>query len=372
MVKSLLSKRRAGHTFKFDSLNQKVQLTVKQEKNSPYKFFRLISSEPVRLLRDIIWKIGRINKSELKRFISEYDPDIIFTQRMGSVKMCRIERIVKTLCDVPIVAYTGDDEYSLKFRSYSPTFWLRRLWVRHELRKNIPMYSLFYSMSQEQMGEFEKLFGSKMKFLVKTGNFCRDNIHLAINTPIIITYAGKLYCNRWKTLAMLAECISELNARQLNFILQIYTQDNVTARQNGLLNDGVNSIIKGQISGAELRRVYSQSDILLHVESLDDKYSLATKYSFSTKIMECLSSGCAVMAIGKPNQAGCAYLKEQDAAMVVSSKEELMSILRQIEQDTRLIQRYAERAYLCGSANHSRDKIQQSLLSDFQKIIGEI
>jgi len=368
MVKSIITPHKAGRSFELNMLNKGVNATVQDYNSSPYSFFKSISGEFVRLIRDLIWKVGRINKEELKKFITDFNPDIIFTQRMGSVKMCRIERIVKSMCNVPMVAYTGDDEYSLHHVNYSPIFWARRFWVRHELKKNMPLYSLFYSMSEEQMDEFRNEFGSSMKFLVKAGDFDREKIHHYVHNPIVITYAGKLYCNRWKTLAMLANCISRTNSQGGNFVLNIYTRDKISKKQNKLLNNDTCSFIKGAVRADELNGIYRDSDILLHVESLDKASGLATKYSFSTKIMECMSSGCAVMAIGKPNQAGCAYLKKQDAAFVASSEPEVVKILDNLAQEKSLIQKYAKKAYECGVKNHQRQHIQEIIKSDFQKL----
>lgn len=370
MVKSLIGGPRAGRSFNLDPSKYVSRPDIKEESHSVYQLFKSASNNFVRLTRDLIWKFGKINIKELRNFINDFNPDIIFSQRMGSVKMCRLERLVKKIADVPIVAYTGDDEYSLNQISYSPLYWIRRFWVRHELKKNIPMYDLFYSMSEEQMNEFRKAFGSNMKFLVKTGDFDKEKIHRQIHNPMVITYAGKLYCNRWKTLAMLAECISQINEQGGNFVLNIFTRDKVSSKQRQILNTGVYSFIKGGVSADELKEVYNNSDILLHVESFDKANSLAVRYSFSTKIMECMSSGCAVMAIGKRDQAGCSYLKRQDAAIVASSQSEILEILLKLSTNTSLINEYALKAYNCGRNHHNRELIQAQIKSDFLEVMS--
>ena len=368
MVRSLFLRNRAGHSFIINNSRNSNQGSQPKPTHI-YRLFKSISNEFIRLIRDIIWKIGRIDNKRLEQFINEFHPDIIFTQRMGSVKMCRIERLVKTFTDVPMVAYTGDDEYSLKQYNVSPIYWVRRFWVRNELKRNIPMYDLFYSQSETQMREFREEFGSNTKFLVKCGAFDKDRIHKSVNNPIQITYAGKLYCNRWKTLALIAECIRQVNQDNLILQLKIYTRDKITERQSKFLNDGTNCIIMGGVTADELKYVYSSSDILLHVESFDKANSLLTKYSFSTKIMECLSSGCAVMAVGSKNQAGCSYLRKQDAAFVASSKDDIMMILHNICSTQELILEYAQKAYECGIRNHRRQDIQSMLKSDFNQLI---
>ena len=78
----------------------------------------------------------------------------------------------------------------------------------------------------------------------------------------------------------IADAIRELNKDDLKTDLEIYTKDVPTKKQNRLLNDGRSAIIKGAVSQEELREIYHQADVALHVESDDLKYRLATRFSF--------------------------------------------------------------------------------------------
>ncbi len=375
MLKSIFGKCKAGKKVVFNDFPHTYSKLDKTEKLSHkekkmYAVLRSFSSEAVRLLRDIIWSLGRFNYSELKSFIDEFNPDVIFTQRKASIKMCRIERLVLSLCDAPMVAYTGDDEYSLKQFSLSPIFWMRLFWLRKKLRKNIPNYKIFYSQSKEQMKNFREEFNSNTKFLVKCGDFLKSNVHTSVGEPINLVYAGKLYCNRWKTLSMLADCIREVNKNGIKFVLNIYTKDHVTKKQKMRLSDGVNSFIREPVSASELKKVFEKADIALHVEGFDLKNKLLVKYSFSTKIMECLSSGCAVMAICDENQAGYIYLKQENAAFVATDKQGVIDILTKISNSPDLIVKFSNSAFECGVRNHQRDCIQKKLLEDFSGILN--
>lgn len=375
MLKSIFSKYKAGKKIVFNDFPHTYSEIDKSEKlnhkeKNMYAVLRSFSSETVRLLRDIIWGLGRFNCIELKSFIDEFQPDIIFTQRKASIKMCRIERLVLSLCNAPMVAYTGDDEYSLKQFSVSPVFWMRLFWLRKNLKKNIPNYKIFYCQSKQQMEQFHEEFNSNTKFLVKCGDFSECNVHTSVNNPINIVYAGKLYCNRWKTLSMLADCIRDINKNGIKFVLNIYTKDNITKRQKVRLSDGVNSFIREPVSACELKEIFKKADIALHVEGFDLKNKLLVKYSFSTKIMECLSSGCAVMAICDESQAGYIYLKQENAAFVATNKQEITDILTKISNSPHLIAEFSSSAFECGIRNHRRDYIQKKLLEDFSDILN--
>ncbi len=366
MVKSLLGGKKAGRTLIYPDFPPDAAQCANTQSTSPYKLFKKISCETVRFLKDLIWATGRYNKAELKKFIDDFSPDIIFTQRMGSIKMCRMERIVRNLCSAPMVAYTGDDEFSLKQFSLSPMFWIRRFWLRNALKKAIPHYRIFYSQSQTQMEEFRKKFQSDTRFLVKCGQFQEQNIHTSVNLPIQLVYAGKLYCNRWKTLALLANCIRQINQDEIKFVLNIYTRDPISKKQNRSLNDGIHSVIHGPATAPELKQIFREADIALHVEGIDLKNRLRVKYSFSTKIMECLSSGCAVMAICNEHQAGYAYLQNENAAFLAFDQATILHLLSEIASQPHLVLTLAQSAYACGVRNHQREDIQKKILNDFQ------
>ena len=370
MLKSIFTGNKVGKTYHFaDYPQDETKGKMLQKK----KVKSIFSNEAARLCRDFVWRYGRYDVEALKKFISDCQPDIILTQRRGSVKMCRLEQLVMSFTDAPMVAYTGDDEYSLQQFSFSPIFWIRRFWVRKWLKKMIPQYRLFYCQSERQMKEFAKEFGVEMKFLVKCGDFEKEKIHQQVGQPIQLVYAGKLYCNRWKTLAILVEEIEKVNAKydKEKVKLNIYTTDRITKKQNQMLNNGTSSIIHGAVPGSELPKIYNNSDVVLHIESFDLKNRLLTQDSFSTKVMDCLASGCAVMAICWKGHAAYQYLEKKDAALVADSREKIRLLLERMVSNVNVILEYSQKAYLCGQENHQREQIQDMLKRDFERIIAE-
>ena len=374
MLRSMFSKEKAGARYIASRENNDTINLPETEVDisNNLRIKRIFAGEGARLARDIVWRYGKYNLEEMRKFINSFSPDIVFSQRRGSVKMCRLEATVATMTDAPIVAYTGDDEYSLQQFSLSPVFWGRRLWTRAWLKQTIPTYKLFYSQSERQMQEFKEAFGVETKFLVKCGEFNRDKIHQTVNPVIQLVYAGKLYCNRWKTLAMIARAIRNTNHRYGNIRIQlnIYTGDSVSSRQNKCLNDGENSIIHGRVSASQLPGIFDAADIVLHVESFDLKNRLLTQDSFSTKVMDCLSSGCAVMAVCWEGHAAYQYLKRNKAAIVASNENEIQECIERIAAQPGIVLQYALNAYQCGEKNHQRSRVQRMIYEDFSKAVN--
>lgn len=370
MIRSIFSKQRAGNAFHGDFRDCLMTEKYNSTDVANIGFLRKHMGNFLRLLKTIVWNCGKINEKELEKYIKEFQPDIIFSARFAHSKILRIENIVCKYAKCPIVAFTGDNEYSLRRFSISPLFWINLFYQRSYLRKMMKNYSLYYSLSERQIQEFGRYFKTPMKILRKCamkpiGNYEKKNSEL----PIQMVYGGKLYQGRDDTLVYLARVIKEINKNQILIQLHIYTNSQISKRKKNYLDDGRNSFLHEAISSQELEGIYHTSDIALCVESFDLSYRLTTRVSFSTKIIDCLASSCAVMMIGWSENSGYEYLNKQKAAICIGSRNEIGIILKRIVSNPQLLQTYKENAYHCLKNNHDREKVQNSLYDDLKAII---
>jgi hypothetical protein len=329
---------------------------------------KLIATETLRLLRDWIWLSGNYHIDEINQFIRDFNPDIIFSLRLATRKMLRFERIVSGLTNCPMIAFTGDDEYTLLQLRFSPIYWLRRLYLRKDLRKTIPCYSKYYMLSEEQANLYRQEFHIDTDILMKCGDFADGFLQKEWHTPIRLVYAGKLYCNRWKTLIRIKDALEKINEFEIRMVLHIYTKDRISKRRRKLLSDGINSLLLPPADAEELKEIYQKADIALHVEAFDQKNRWLTKYSFSTKIIDCLSSTCAVVAVCPANHAGYQYLKDKGAAICISSFEKIYPCLRKIVLKPQILYSYQKKAWACGMHYHRRNSVREKLHQDMVEI----
>ncbi|MBQ7255582.1 MAG: hypothetical protein IJS31_04980 [Oscillospiraceae bacterium] len=364
MAKSLLGGKRAGRAFAGQGTDSSAS-APEAEDRALYARLKKITTEPLRLAREWLWLLGRYDLAALRAFVEDFAPDIVFSIRMGTMKLLRLERIIHEMTDAPFYAFVGDDEYSLRQFSLSPTFWLRRFGVRRSLRKNVRFYRKYYCMTREQADYYARIFPCETGVLNKCGDFSRPIPTHSAHTPIVLIYAGKLYCNRWKVLRTIAKTLQSFNRDAIRFQLRIYTRDRITPAQNRALNDGRSSILMGAAAPQELPKIYAQADIALHVESSDLKNRLATRLSFSTKLIDCMESGCAVMAFCWDQQAGYRHLERTGSGFCVSDAASLSDVLQSILNDPALLDKYALRAQQTGEQYHKRETIQAMLKADF-------
>jgi len=348
-----------------DNSSQELEQPISK---SFYGFFKRYHWLIFDLFRELLWKFARWDNKQLETFILEFKPDIVFAPCYASHYMLRITRFVAKLTNVKVVSYISDDNYSLRQYRFSPLFWINRLLLRRSMRKTFPFYALTYTMTEEQLYELKTSLNANMKILRKGGDFEGDCIKTMVHKPIRMVYAGGIYCGRWKTLAHIGKLLKKINQDEIKMRLDIYTQTGITPEQRKLLNDDSNIFLHQQISQQALTQIYKSSDVALHVESFEKEYKLLTRLSFSTKIVDCLASSCAVMAISWKMHSGLIYLQKEDAAICIDDPSKIEKALQELADNPEIVIKYASKAWKCGKRNHQIESIRAGLHKDIQEI----
>lgn len=373
MFKSLLGGKKAGSTVTLPVEGDKSRINkTNVQRQGGYLILKKLSLHihtVMMLIRDFIWCNGRYNIKELKHFIDDFNPDIVFCPRFISPKLMRLEKIVSTMTSAKFIAFTADDEASLHQMSFSPLYWLRRLWIRGKFREHVKLYSHYFTFSKEQAEDYTKEYKIPTSTLYKCGDFSDTFYEKTVGKPIQMVYAGRLYCGRWRTLGKVGEALRLINKDGVKVVLNVYSQENITSSQKHVLNESNYVYCRGAVSASELTDIYKKSDIALHVESFEKKYAYATRVSFSTKIIDLMASSCAIIAICWEKHAGYQYLKENDAAFCINNYDDILPMIKHIIDNPQMITKMARKAWECGIEHHKKEKIQKQLNDVFDKYI---
>ncbi|WMJ88158.1 hypothetical protein [Anaerocolumna sp. MB42-C2] len=372
MLKSLLTKQKAGVQFStFDKAQDKNKIKTIKKGNKKYSrpHVKSASAESIRFFNDIVWQRGRFNKISLTSFIQDFNPDIIFSLRQASRKMLNLERVITSLTDKPIVAYSGDDEYILDQFKLSPLYWLRRYNLRKDLRENMKLYSKYYTLSEKQADLYKNIFKVDTDVLRKSGEFKDDFNIKEVHFPVKLVYAGSLSNNRWKTLLQVKKALEKMNKNTTRMTLSIYVTDKISRHQKRLLDDGVQTFIKPPVAAESLTKVYKNADIILHLEAFDRKNRKQKKFYFSDKIVDCLASNCCTLAICPVDNPGYEYLNKKDAAVCIENTRRIYSALKKLYLQHAMLYEYQKKAWECGVYNHKKSVIQDKLYKDFKNIV---
>lgn len=373
MAKSFLGKK-AGRAFTWNQSEYdgsiESTIAVEQENIGFYKTLRMHTGELLRWVRDFLWEWGRYDKKALKQFIDDFNPDIVFCPHLFSMKSRRLERIIHSMTNAPMVCFNGDAEASLRAISYNPLFWYRRIRDHMLYPAFLKKFSYAFTFSPSWSKMQTEKYGVSSEPLYK----CIDAINFeekTVHSPIKMVYAGSLYCNRWKTLSVIGNAMKIINEGSKRIEMYVYSQSVLTEKQKDALSEDKYIHLMGCVNPNQLPQIYKDADIALHVESFDKKFMLETEHSFSTKLTDLMVSSCAILAICWDKNSGWNYVKENDAAICLSSYDEVLPKLIEIVERSSIIQEYAKKAYECGVKNHNREKIQKQIRDVFERVIAD-
>lgn len=363
MLSSIWGRGTAGQRIKFH-IDAENRQSGRESFSGGKKCFKSL----LPILRELTWWMGKWNEKEIIEYVKEFDPDIVFAPCYGNHYMHKLTRLVHSVTAAKIISYISDDHYTNRQFRWEPWYWINHLLLRRHTRGVFKLYSLVYTMTKEQKLQCEKDFQAEMRILCKAGDFNDKYLKQDVNKPIKIIYAGGIYLNRWKTLRSLANAIRMIDSSENTFQLDIYTNNFLSTEMEKALNDGKVSKVHPVVSSGELKEIYHNSDIALHCESFDMINKLKVRLSFSTKIVDCLDSGCAVMAICDKKQAGLAYLRRNDAAICITTPSEIGIELNNILHNPNCLISYQHKAFALGKRNHLASQISKSLREDFNRL----
>lgn len=325
-------------------------------------------------IREIIWKFGKWDSLELEKFINDVNPDIIFQPIYYSLYINNLAKYVIKKSKKKAIGYVMDDVYTMKQSSFSPLYWFDRLIKRRNIRNLISNIDYLYTISEVQKQEYSKIFNIPMEVLRK-GIKYENKIKFSFlnlrpkfkNEKVNLIYAGNIGDNRWKTLKILAEKIYLTN-KEKNIVLEIYTGTPIKQKlKNEFKKYGVN--IKSPLKYEEILKLQEKADFVLHIEALSQRESLKTRLSFSTKIVDFLKLETCIVAIGNEINASIKYLKDYEAAIVLTNLQEIESFVERVLEyrDNKYI--YENKSREVGIQNHDIEKIQKDLFNNIQKYL---
>ena len=316
--------------------------------------------------RDLAWRMGRINYNALMDFINDFHPDIFFLSYGNFYRSIRLALYIKEHTNLPMVVHMQMDHYSLKRVSYNPLFWVDRLLKRRMIRKLAKKTNLMYCISERLKNELGESLNVPCKVLYKIPDGNRFvEPYTKIHQPIRFLYTGNIGANRWKTLAMLAESLKELHFGHLD----VYTANPITRQIDQALNiEGVSTIHK-PVSQNDVIRLQNEADVLVHVEAFDLRNRLLVRCAISTKIMDYLSVGRSILAIGPVDVDSIEFLRVGNAAIIANSKEDLMRELKRIKNESKILLDYSNRGVNYLREHFDADTMRKELYQDLQQVV---
>jgi hypothetical protein len=339
-----------------ESISRKAEIYLKNVS----KKIKLLS-----LLYEIIYSSKLWLNRKLKAFVQEANPDIIFCFGVPDVFNYGVVKYIKEQYNIPIVSYFVDNHYVLGVENND--FITRKR--NRRLYDLASLSSKRYCITQKMCDWYSKIM--HLDFNVLTKGCDVGEIKHIINNPLRIVYAGNLLFGRDNTLLELVSALEVVNQMSnKKCYLEIYTATSLDEEKRLQLNvDGVSNLFPAK-PYAEIIRIMKAADIVLHVESFDQKQMDVVRYSFSTKITDCMQSGAMIMAIGPDSLASIDYLANVPGTIVVTDVRKLERILSELLNNPQSILENAHAANVFARKELAINTVRNKLHNEFYALVN--
>ena len=324
---------------------------------------------PMFWAQSLLWLPPYWKSEALHTFLDEVQPDLLFTILSDSVPLNKLIWHIQGYLQKPLVVYAWDNNYTLQLGLTSPLVFLNRCINRHYMRKTVQKAEQLYVISEIQKQDYEKAFGVSCKILTKSADFSGEPpVKTQYNSPLQLVFTGNIGTNRWKSLAIIAEALEQINQNGVRAQLRIYTATPLTAKMEKALKKGDSSFIMGSVPANEVPKIQEAADILVHVEALDLKNRLAVRQSFSTKLVDYFKAARPILAVGPREVASIDHLIRDDCALTGETVEEVRSALESVLENRGKLDELSKKAYACGKRNHNAELMHHMLQTDLETI----
>ena len=361
IMRNFFNREKIGRDFPTKQI-QETFTRVNNHDTKERKFIQFLHRYNIRFVHSITGFLFRTmwwDNRKFRNFILKDKPNIIFTFATSSEPVYLIIKAIKQLVSsCQVVVFIADDVFGNAGKA-----------GRRRIQEVICSADVVFGISPMLCEAYQKKFGVPVRLL-------RKGCHLSPKLPLKTTgnimtmvYAGNLHYGRDETLAMLArEIIAYNQNNDKKIILKIFSGSELKDEFAGCLNDGKNVFFLGSRPNQEIQHELSSATFALHIESFSPQWQRIVRYSFSTKITDCMESGSILFAIGPDTIASIAIAKDIPGVILVNSPKELGDVLNgvcnmDLEERRQAIHEYA-------LANFDIKKVQEKLLSDFRELCG--
>lgn len=300
------------------------------------------------LVRNLIWNSGRWKSEEFKKWVDDFNPDVILWQVGDYEFMIEIVLKIAVERNIPVFLYNSEDYYFKDKKSISLLRFLYRFQYKRKFEKLIKYTSYTVYICDMLQETYNKRFIHKSSVLM-TSTSIVPLLDKKENEAFITSYLGNLGLGRHESLIDIANSLQKIDQR---FKLDVYGKiPNETVEVELKRCSGIRYM--GLIPYQEVISVMQQSDLLVHAENFSDYSRWNLKHAFSTKISDSLASGTCLLVYAPENLAFVKYLSDTKSAYTVTDKNDLVESLNTLINDRELRKKYINTALKVVGARHN-------------------
>lgn len=318
--------------------------------------------------RDLCWKIGHWYTKQLKQWVAEFNPNLIFFAAGDYSFMYKIAYKITCDFDKPLVVVCMDDYYLFNKNEDTTLGRIHHHIYMNSVKKTMAKASAIFTICDTMKNEYAKLFKKDCYTLhtsVKNEKIALDK---TFSDKKKISYIGNLGLKRYLQLIEIGKIIKNNKISLKWDAIDVYSaEERCEFIKDLTIENGIR--FHGKISAEQVLQVMAESDVVIHVESFDIEMKKRTKYSVSTKIAESLMYGPCIFAYGPEGIASIDYLREHEAAYVVTNRVFLEKGLKEISGDEAIRNKIINNARVLAYKNHRMEENSKKLKEQFSKLI---
>lgn len=361
---------------KGEDVGKRVYLKGKYEEPSyePANLNKKKKNPITMIIRNIIWNSKRWQNDDFQQWIESINPEVILLQSGDSAFMLRLATEIAKQRRIPLIIYNSESYYFksknfMKRDGISGIFFPLFMWqYRRQFKSTIAYarHSIYICKKLEKL--YNKEFNKPSTTIMNSTELQPQIEGKKSNNQPVISYLGNLGIGRHEPLIEIGQALKKINS---NFYLDIYGRaPNDKVKKSFDNCEGIR--YQGLIPYEKVIRIMQESDILIYVENFSDAYKRDLEFAFSTKISDSLKSGTCLFAYGPECIASIKYLKENQAACVVTDSNQLISTLEKLIKDKKYQNKFVNTALKLADKNHNKeinkkvfyDVITESLLNN--------
>jgi hypothetical protein len=330
----------------------------------PRKIFMWLKSKVLDLLVNTgLYEIIFLPKlsSEIKEWVAEFKPDIIFAQGYN-LTFTWLPMMLKKETNAKLAVLTTDDWPSYQYAGMHGESTLLKWLIRPVVKKSAELFfkkaDFSFAFGWPMAEEFKKRYKKNFTVLNHSDDPKRFSIIQASRVYssdiITIVAVGTFNKYRYPLLMDLDEACIKLNESGLNVRVAVFSSSIdfegqkaiVSSRFIKLFPDPGNDELPARLKGA---------DILILIEGFDEKFVSAIKLSVSSKAHLFMLSQRPIIVYSGPDAGIARYAKSLGWARTVCErssfalKSEIENILKNPEESIKLI----KTAYQVADSNHT-------------------
>ncbi len=372
VLKSIIIRTTTGTHFTSDQICSNAEPLRKDSRTMAKIYQKGRKRTPIiYIMRDCMWSLGKWFSLDLKKWLKENRPDIIFFASGDYSFSYKITNKIAKYLKIPVVVYCVDDFYMQNMNQKSFMGKIRQYFYMKTVKKTMELSSSIVTICEKMSKDYSSLFNKECQVLYTTAE--KYNIEFS-NNPKMFAYFGSLGLERDKQLIELGKAVNSLKNITGIYTIDIFTADkNIELLKEMSKAEGIT--IHKSVSESEMLEIQKKCIAVIHTESFDEKIRKRIKYSVSTKIAESLMYGPCLFAYGPQDVASIEYLMKYNAAYIVTDKKDLIQGIQELFTNAELRKNIINSARNIADENHSSIRntiiLNTELEKAVQKYVGD-